>query len=309
MPWIKQGRIFNLETEPWRRTTHAQVPTPHVMKDRIRIYYACRTTRGKSFPSYFDLDFDLKTILYTHEKPIMTMGKPGMFDADGCMPSCVIENSGELWMYYIGWSELKNTARYQNEIGLAVSKDGGETFERMSPGPIMGRSLTEPGLAVMPFVNKPDNKFCMWYQSGTGWNKVGDKYEPTYVIKYAESLDGIHWDRAPQSCVPISYPMEAFSRPSIIQTEDKWEIWYCYRDSKDYRGGKGSYRIGYADSTNGMSFVRKDYEAGVSVGGIGEWDYDMVAYPYVFELDGKRVMLYNGNGFGQTGIGLATWQD
>lgn len=301
--WTKQGRIFYLEPNPCR-TTHVQVPTPYVMKDRIRVFYASRTLRNKSFPAYFDLDFDLKTIIGVHEKPIMHMGKPGNFDADGVMPSCCVDGN----LFYIGWSELKNTARYQNEIGLAHWNAVLDRFNRTYQGPIMGRSPTEPGLAVMPFVMKEGNMFRCWYQSLIEWIKVGSKYEPVYLLKYAESKDGIEWKRLPQACVAADHNQEAFSRPSVIKDGDMYKMWYCYRDSNDYRGGGGSYRIGYADSTNGVSFIRKDYEAGISVGEKEEWDSDMIAYPYVFELEGKRVMLYNGNAFGQTGVGLAIWE-
>jgi len=31
----------------------------------------------------------------------------------------------------------------------------------------------------------------------------------------------------------------------------------------------------------------------------------MIEYPYVFEHKGERYMLYNGNGYGKTGIGIA----
>jgi hypothetical protein len=37
------------------------------------------------------------------------------------------------------------------------------------------------------------------------------------------------------------------------------------------------------------------------------WDAAMVCYPHVFEQGGNRYMLYNGDGFGRTGFGLARW--
>ena len=33
----------------------------------------------------------------------------------------------------------------------------------------------------------------------------------------------------------------------------------------------------------------------------------MICYPNVIECDGRIVMFYNGNGFGQSGIGCAEW--
>lgn len=308
--WIKQGRIFNLEPASWR-TTHAQVPTPFVFDDFIRVYYACRTSGNQSFPAYFDLSKDLKTIIRVHEKPIMTPGKPGMFDANGIMPSCVIRNDDELWMYYIGWNSLRGDidnsgARYQNEIGLAVSKDNGETFERMFDGPIMGRSRTEPGLAVMPFVFKDDGIFKMYYQSGTGWHLIDGKYEPTYVIKYAESKKGIKWKRKPEECISSLFPLQAISRPAVVNKGGNIAMLFCSRGSNSYRRGAGGYRIFFASSSDGINFERGN-ESSLELGCEDEFDSQMQCYPALAKVDHEMVMFYNGNAFGQTGIGLAIW--
>ena len=302
MPWKSLGKIFSLEDAP-NRSTHCQVPTPIVFDKFIRIYFACRRN-GQSYPAFFDLAFDLKTILAVQDKPIMSWGRPGMFDSDGIMPSCVVESytSDELRMYYIGWNARAKGARYQNEIGLAISKDGGETFERMFEGPIMGRTPTEPGLCVMPFVMHK-NFYRMWYQSGTSWELIDNQYEPVYVIKYAKSLDGMVWDRKPDVCVEQPYLLEAFSRPCVIFKDGIYKAWYCYRDSREYRGGVGSYKIGYAESDDGINFKRLPDQ----VIPRGEWDSKMQSYPFIFEFNGKLLMLYNGNNFGQTGVGLAEW--
>jgi hypothetical protein len=40
-----------------------------------------------------------------------------------------------------------------------------------------------------------------------------------------------------------------------------------------------------------------------------QWESEMQAYPHVFDWNDSRMMLYNGNGFGQSGIGLAKMMD
>ena len=35
----------------------------------------------------------------------------------------------------------------------------------------------------------------------------------------------------------------------------------------------------------------------------------MVEYPCVFDWNGRRFMLYNGNDYGRTGVGLAVLED
>ena len=36
-----------------------------------------------------------------------------------------------------------------------------------------------------------------------------------------------------------------------------------------------------------------------------EWESEMVEYPCVFVWAGRRYMLYNGNDYGRTGVGIA----
>jgi hypothetical protein len=48
----------------------------------------------------------------------------------------------------------------------------------------------------------------------------------------------------------------------------------------------------------------KRSKCGINVSESG-WDCEMIEYPYVFEDKDQRYMLYNGNGYGKTGIGLA----
>jgi predicted GH43/DUF377 family glycosyl hydrolase len=116
-----------------------------------------------------------------------------------------------------------------------------------------------------------------------------------HVIKYATSSDGIHWEREDLVAIPLQLSDEyAISRPCVIKEEKGYSMWYSYR--------VGSYRIGYAESADGIHWDRKDGEVGIDVSESG-WDSEMIEYPFVFDHKGERYMLYNGTG-SQTGIGL-----
>ena len=73
-------------------------------------------------------------------------------------------------------------------------------------------------------------------------------------------------------------------------------MWYSYRGEK--------YRIGYAESEDGIVWTRKDNESGIGVSSEG-WDSEMIDYPVVFKHKDDVYMLYCGNGYGKTGFGLA----
>ncbi len=307
MVWIKQGNIFDPRDYDWAGT-HAQVPTVLVKKDLLRIFYADRNEKGKSYTTYIDVDKkDPKKIIYFHKKPILPLGKPGTFDDEGVMTAFVIENGDKVFLYYTGWN-VRGTVPYHNATGLAVSHDGGATFEKMFEGPLLDRTPYEPYLAVTPWVLKEKDIWHIWYISGTKWELVGQKYEPVYVIKYADSKDGIHWNRSNIVCVPQKNDLEALSHPSIIKDGDTYRMWYSYRDSHDYRDGKGSYTMGYAESKDAKHFTRIDEKAGIGLSKEG-WDSTMLCYPYVVNVDGTLYMFYNGNSFGQTGFGYAIWKD
>ena len=192
-------------------------------------------------------------------------------------------------------------------MGLAVSDDNGLSFRRMYEGPIMDRIATEPYLAVTPSIIKENDGWKMWYVSGLRWTLIGQKYEPVYVIKYAYSTDGIAWERPNHICIPQQYENEAFSHPNVVKINNHYHMWYCCRDSIDYRDGNGSYRIGYAQSLDGITWQRKDTEANIQVSEEG-WDSTMICYPYVVKADDKLIMFYNGNGFGKSGFGYAVWE-
>ena len=123
------------------------------------------------------------------------------------------------------------------------------------------------------------------------------KPEHRYHIKYAESLDGLNWKRNALVAIDFSNEQEyAISRPTVIEDTDRWRMWYSFRGQ--------SYRIGYAESADGRQWKRLDYLVGIDVSVTG-WDSEMIEYPFVFDHAGQRYMLYNGNGYGKTGFGLA----
>ncbi|MDR3088446.1 MAG: hypothetical protein LBU39_01340 [Desulfobulbaceae bacterium] len=88
----------------------------------------------------------------------------------------------------------------------------------------------------------------------------------------------------------------AIARPSVLRDPDGWKMWYSFRGE--------TYRIGYAESPDGLVWTRLDEQAGIDVSATG-WDTEMIEYPFVFDHAGRRYMLYNGNGYGKTGFGLA----
>lgn len=307
--WKKKGVIFNTDLQaPWM-VSHACVPTalPFEEENKIRIYFAPRNERGQSIPTYMDVSADDPSeVLFLQKNPILELGELGTFDDGGIMPCSVLMTGDKVYLYYVGWNPTVSVP-YRNAIGLAVSEDGGDTFFRYCKGPIVDRNMEEPFFTASPCVMKEEDKWHMWYASSTGFVEVEGKPEPLYEIKYAQSSDGIVWQRDNLTCIIPKDPYEANARATVIREEGYYKMWYAYRGSFDYRDGEDSYRIGYAESRNAVDWQRKDDRAGISFSESG-WDSTMQTYPHVVDVNDKRYLFYNGNGFGRTGIGYAVWE-
>ena len=308
MRWRKQGLIFAASGQQEWMAHHACVPIADKVNDEVlRIYFGPRDTQGRTTTTFIEVEADRPAnVIYVHTEPVLGLGKLGAFDDSGAMPCSIVNRGDRKYLYYIGWNQGV-TVPYRNAVGVACSMDGGLTFQRVYPGPVVDRTMMEPYFCASPFAlyDEEERKWKLWYASATEWKVVHGRPEPVYQVKYAESADGFHWRRENIVCLEYSFEGEANARPCVVKENGRYSMWYCYRGSVDYRTRKEqSYRLGYAESADGVKWERKDAEVGIERSEEG-WDSLMMEYPYVYEHKGRKYMLYNGNGFGETGFGYA----
>ena len=299
MRWSKAGRIFTPPRRGDWLVSHAAVPfAVSIEHNRWRIYFTARDGLNRSHVGFFEVDLRAPDqSLYISDQPVLCPGRLGTFDDAGAMGSCLSEVDAKMYLFYTGWNRAESVS-FRNAIGLAVSEDGGRSFQKYAEGPILDRGIHDPCFTGGPRVRVENGIWRMWYSSGIGWERINRRPQPRYHIKYAESTDGLLWRPTGQVCIDFKDETEtAISQPCVLKDRDGYKMWYSYRGSH--------YRIGYAESSDGLNWQRKDEEGGLDVSSDGGWDSEMVEYPYVFDHDGRRYMLYNGNGYGKTGIGLA----
>lgn len=300
MQWIKKGLFIKPGGRKWM-VTHCQNPfTLYKGKGIYRIYFAGRDRKNMARGGWAEINIaDPGKILRMNKEPILDLGELGCFDDCGVMPSTIVKHNNKQYMYYTGWSKAVATP-FTFFIGLAISSDHGRTFKRYSKAPVLGRTKDDPYLTCSPWILKENNIWRMWYVSGTGWELEHKNVKPKhyYHIRYAESQDGFEWKTEGAVCIDYKKDEYAIARPIVYKENGMYKMWYCYR------GGPATYRAGYAESVNGIKWQRKDDQAGIDVSDSG-WDSEMICYPYVFEHQGAHFMLYNGNSFGSTGVGLA----
>lgn len=316
MKWKKLGKIFNPLDHSLGNgcVQFAQSPQTLICDDYVRIYFSTRSfdeKNGKylSHVAFVDMEKNLKDIICVSAHQVLALGELGAFDEHGIFPiNPVRKDANTVYGYTCGWSRRQSVS-VETGVGLVISKDNGHTFSRIGAGPILSASTNEPCLVGDGFVKVVNDVFHMWYIFGTGWKKFSPDHAPdrTYKIGHATSNDGINWvkEEARQIIPDRIGPDESQALPTVIDIDGRFHMFFCYRESFDFRKSKGrGYAIGHAYSDDLINWQRDDENPVLDITP-DDWDSDMQCYPHVFELDGCVYLLYNGNAFGREGFGLA----
>ena len=304
MSWRKLGNIYcPSKDEPYTHAMFPEVECIDELSGRIRIYYTHRDVSNYGFPTFLEGELigDRFTLIYNHHEPIMKKGGVGNFDDSGANITSLIKVNGKRLFYYYGWN-LGVTVPFRNAIGVAEVEGDGKnlTLSRVFPGPILDRAAKFPGLCATPCVIRVGDGYRMYFTQGTPWIMKDGKPNVACNIACAESEDGLIWRRSEAAAVENLPTDHVVTTPFVLLDDGVYKMWYSYRGAK--------YRIGYAESIDGIKFERKDHEAGITVSESG-WDSEMVCYPKVFKLNGRRYMVYSGNDYAHTGIGLAILEE
>jgi hypothetical protein len=295
------GLVYAPTGAPWHRS-HCQNPFVQPLSERrYRVHFAARDEKNRSRGAWADVevrDNGLVTV-GAAAKPSLDLGRLGAFDDCGAMPGSLVTHQGRLLMYYTGWT-LARAVPFSFFIGVAESRDGGETFSRLSEAPVLGRNHHDPFLTGAPWVIAENGRLRMWYISGTEWVPGRTEDEaPThyYSVKHATSDDGMVWQTNDRLCLPYLENEHAIARPVVTALDGGYRMIYSAR-----RLGE-TYRIYSANSVNGLAWQRDSLPM-LDVAASG-WDSEMICYGSRLDSLGSGFLLYNGNAYGKDGFGAA----
>lgn len=215
-------------------------------------------------------------------------------EGDFCFDNHVLK-IGDHYRMYFSWRTHYSIAYTESEDGL----QWGERHVVLSPRKEIGweEDLNRPAMDVR------DGIYRMWYSSQTtgGFNK--GKWVDSYieaskedkggsVIGYAESRDGITWERLETPVLVPDRPWEKRSLmcPTILWDEEQelYKLWYC---------GGGWFEpdaIGYAESKDGIVWKKEGQEPVFAPDKRYLWERAHVAGCQVVKMDGWYYMFYIG---------------
>lgn len=298
--WVKLGLLYCLSgtNRHPKLLTHAANPLPMLIDgDVYRIFFSGRDADNRSSVGAVDIDVVNRKVIQEHRQPFFENGPDGSFFADGVSIGNCYEVDGKRYMLFMGWQTPQN-GHWRGDVGRLVVKPD-LTLKLDSDTPFLASDEFDPISLSYPWVCESEaGGFYMWYGSTATWDAGNG--EMLHVINFASSADGHHWKRE-SLAVPYELGIaQAFSRPTVARNaQGRYEMWFSYRS-----GTGEKYRIGYAVSEDGKAWRLALNEVGIDVSTSG-WDSEMIEYPFVFDHKGQRYMLYNGNGNGKTGFGLA----
>ncbi len=299
MEWVKKGLIYCADKDSEWRYQWAILPTPILINNKIKVFIGFCDKDNVSRIGYVDVNPDNPSeIIEISMNPVLDIGQNGCFDDNGVVPISILNENGEIRLYYIGFQKGVKVPYYMF-CGLAISKDNGKTFKRYSKSPILDRINDEVYARCGVNVIKDNGIYRMWYigSNKEGWTMSAGKLKPLYMMKTTESDDGIHWHNDSADCMEYQSSDEhGFGRPYVWKDNNIYKMYFCIRT---YSRG---YYIAYAESNDGYKWERK--QSGIDLSKSG-WDSENMSYPFIFRYKEKTYMFYNGNGCGKTGFGYA----
>jgi len=302
---IKAGE-FTLTPTHWQRQGAKPViaqgmnSRPVVLnKSTVRVYYGKRGKGGGI--CYFDVNPSApEKLLAPPVGPIITTGATGSYDDDWVLcPEPVRISDTHLRMYYAA----KKAGGFFNKVwslACADSLDNGQTWTKYAGNPIMTATddKWESGAVGFTSVEHDERGWRMWYL-GTDTSSNAIKQ-----IGYATSTDGLKWERYAKNPVLGVNPANHWEKGAIavarmIRDGKFYRTWYCCYPQNN------TYAIGCAESVDGLTWFRSPANPILKGSGKG-WDSAMTAYPGTVRVGDRYLMWYSGNGYGNSGVGLAT---
>ena len=287
-------------------TSYGQIPRCIIDGDKLNIYFATRSKSDNNgnFVSYVGkLSLNVNDpfkVICRNKNPSFSPGPKGSFYEYGVMPGHVFRDySGEVQMYFTGWSRPKGSLPYETWIGKVSSFDNGETFNKNTTIQLIHRNNVNKNLVNGPHVFINNGVEYLMYASGDRWIKSEGILENVYTLKIAETKkikDGFvlkHWkfsNTKRDICENAGFVFEHNYCKYVIYSE---------RPSTNFRNGDG-YRL-LISKLNGIKieetyFLKfKKYE---------DWFSEMQCYASVIQIGNKKYILFSGNYFGKVGFGI-----
>jgi hypothetical protein len=298
-PWRKLGLVLEPRGEGLEQS-HVMLPTPHVLPDRVRVFYAgCDADmRGRVF--YADVEPEPPfRVIARPRRPVLDLGPDGAFDCDGVNPSQAFVADGRLALLYIGWRRGPAATPYTLFGAAAFSDDEGESFEKLG-GPLLAPRKGERFFRTAPFIERRADAYRLLYIGGDAFLTGDDgRRLPVYSLRELTGKTLWDWRGSPATLMSPDLAAEelGFGRPvAFVGPGGVRRLMLSVRTRDGYR----------------LVEMDRDFDSGsrprmtpVIPEPKEPWERQMTCFGAPCVVGGYELLFYNGDGYGRTGTGLA----
>lgn len=207
--------------------------------------------------------------------PVISLGQPGDFDDTHLFAPAVANTEDGFQLWYCG--SRGTVAQRVFAMGLAKSSDG-RSFRKHGTGPVFsfgdGRhSVLTPSLLRRPdgTVLREGGRLRLWFSSTWFEGESG-----LHQLHETTSEDGIHWAK------PSPPQLQHVYAPTIIRTEDRYEMWYSDVSAEPWT-------VRHAVSQDGRDWEVTEQPVLV----IDQaWEQGRLFYPTVLKINDAWLMWY-----------------
>lgn len=306
MEWKKLGLIF--DTKKYANggwfINSALTPQPFRFSiDIIRVFAGFRDDKGVSRIGFVDLSANNPAhIIQVSQNPVLDIGRDGCFDDNGIIMGDVVKAVDCIYLFYVGFQLVKK-AKFLAFSGVAISRDGGRSFLRLSESPILGRTVSQTMIGAIHTAHYENGTWRLWFAQGNGWELINGRLYPQYHICYTETKDILNIPRTAVTCVEAIRPEYRIGRPKVYKLQDGSYIMYATKGNLS-----GDYTPSFFRSLDGIRWERGDDQLGIYMSHSG-WDSTALCYPSLIKNGNETLMVYNGNNMGFDGFGAAISSD
>jgi len=207
-----------------------------------------------------------------HANPVLSHGSPGEWDSGGAISSSIVFDGFEYQMWY------STSEGSPGKIGYATSSDGINWVKSLANPIIIPNNTIDGETNVMdPYVILDEGVYKMWYTSVRPYTGSGNE---VYRIAYTSTTDPINWPpgQLVLRAVASSWESEGVAQASVAKVDNIYKQWYAARDSS------GSWKIGYADSLDGINW-NKNLANPILFANQPSWEYSHIGGPRGLIID------------------------
>jgi hypothetical protein len=263
------------------------------MGERLRLFFNSRDRLQRSDIYSVEIDKEsLRPIMATFRLEVKA-GAGNHFGLHGISLGSHFKYGSQSLLATMGWC-IEYGKHWHGVIGRVYLNNLAHVCH-VDSTPWIDLNTDDPISMSYPAVFSDSHELLIWYGSTVTWD-AGNS-EMLHILKESTTVGLSSKILSARHLPYVLGSAQAFARPSIIKIMDRLLMAYSFR------GAQQRYSIGFvwlddlntATHLNGLSGFFPAEES---------WENEMVEYPFLFVHKEEVYMLYNGNSFGQSGIGI-----